>query len=127
MEDLQAGQMADLEAAALAVGKDNVWFDAMYGFCKILSDLFGNVEFLFLEAKSSAQAAAVRIEVINLEARHELEYLKGRDPNAQRLQMAGREIGGLQRQFLEADIEIPGFLQIPQKLKDVEGMPRDLL
>jgi hypothetical protein len=84
MQNPQARKVADLHAAAFAVGKHDLWFKTINSLSQVFSDLLRNLVFLFLKAKRSSQATTICINVVKLKTWDKSKNLKGGESNIKR-------------------------------------------
>jgi len=89
VEDPEAGHVADLHPAALAVREDDIGLHPVDRLRQILSDLLGDRELLLLEAVESSQAAAVRLEQADVQPRDEAQQLQGGEAYVEGSEVAG--------------------------------------
>ena len=71
MKNPEAGQVADLHPAPLAIGQDDLRAHAVDRLSEIPSNLLGNVVLLFFKAEHSAQTATIGLDVFNRQAWNE--------------------------------------------------------
>ena len=127
VEDPEAGQVADLHPAALAVREDDIGLHPVDRLRQILSDLLGNRELLLLEAVESSQAAAVRLEQAYVQPRDEAQQLQGGETDVEGSEVAGGEIGCLHGERPEGHRRFFLLVQTQEEFTDIEETSRELL
>ena len=78
MEDLKAGQVADLHPAPFAIREDDIGLHPGDRLREILPDLLGDGELLFLETVQASQAAALRLDPTYIQSRDHAEQFQRR-------------------------------------------------
>jgi hypothetical protein len=106
MQDLQAGEVSDLHAAAFTVGQNDLRSEAVDRFSEVFSNLLRDFILLFIEPEGPAHTAAISLNIVDLKTWNESKNLEGGESNVERPQMARGKIGDPQGELLEIDIEI---------------------
>jgi hypothetical protein len=127
MEDLKAGQVADLHPAPFAIREDEIGIYPGDRLRQILPDLLGDGELLFLKTVQASQTAALSLDPTYIQPRDQTEQLQRRQADVEGAEVTGGEVGRLHRNGLEGCGRFSLLAEAQQVLANVEEASREFL